>query len=153
MPTWAHRKKPAKGKGRECFFFTRHAHTHKISVPAYNARPASAELSTPFFSWLRNRAGPLMPIPPSNPLSDNNGTGQAGGRSPCLFYQSNNRTTRPVAAGPWLPLISLCFARVTSMSPCLSDKRWTLMVSCCAACTYLPPRVTAWVEGRSEIRA
>lgn len=43
---------------------------------------------------------------------------------------------QPIAESPWLLLISLCSAKVESMALCLSDKKWSMMVSC-AAGTYV----------------
>ncbi len=68
-----------------------HTHTHTHNISAHIQCQSSHGFSSALFvSWLRNRARPLMPIPPSNPLSFNKRPGQAGGsaRSPSVFYQS-----------------------------------------------------------------
>ena len=116
----------------------RKRHRHKeYQCPRTMPVPPMASALPCSSSWLRNRARPLMLFAPSNPLSFNNGPGQAGGsaRSPCVFLsKSNNRTTRPVAEGLCLPLVSPCSAGSGINGLCLSDKKWSVMVSC-AGCS------------------
>lgn len=142
-----------------------HMHTRNISA-FMQCQSFRAFNSALFFYWLGNRARPLIPIPPSNPLSFNNGPGQTGGSAGnrCAFYQSQTKEQH----SPLLKVYGSCFYLCIqqSMAPMWGIRNgawWSFvqLVDICAECgSYIwesMKRVWTGAKGeagtwRSEIR-